>query len=116
MATVKHWPGGGAVTDTHVAGGKTPRWSKLKKRDLVPFQTAFAAGVGGVMVRHAVIPGLTGGIPGTQSRARFSIAQPGWRQNVDHYGLARNGGGYDSDGTVTVPAAVSVDKMALTSP
>ena len=73
MATVKHWPGGGAVTDTHVAGGKTPRWSKLKKRDLVPFQTAFAAGVGGVMVSHAVIPGLTGGIPGTQSRAALSV-------------------------------------------
>jgi beta-N-acetylhexosaminidase len=68
MATVKHWPGGGAVTDTHVAGGKTPRWSKLKKRDLVPFQAAFAAGVGGVMVSHASIPGLTGGVPGSQSR------------------------------------------------
>ena len=54
-------------------GSKPKSKSKLKKRDLVPFQTAFAAGVGGVMVSHAVIPGLTGGIPGSQSRAALSV-------------------------------------------
>ena len=31
MGTAKHWPGGGKVTDTHVAGGKTPAWSKLQR-------------------------------------------------------------------------------------
>ena len=68
MGTAKHWPGGGKVTDTHVAGGKTPAWSKLQKADLVPFRAAFAAGIGGVMVSHATVPGLRKGLPASQSK------------------------------------------------
>ncbi|MFA7267605.1 MAG: glycoside hydrolase family 3 N-terminal domain-containing protein, partial [Candidatus Nanopelagicales bacterium] len=58
MATVKHWPGGGAVVDTHKSAGSTPPWSTLQQRDLVPFRAAFAAGVGAVMISHAKVPGL----------------------------------------------------------
>lgn len=66
-ATVKHWPGGGAVADTHVGAGKTPTWSKVKRRDLVPFTVAFKAGAASVMMSHARVPGLTGGLPASQS-------------------------------------------------
>lgn len=69
MATAKHWPGGGAVVDTHRSAGKTPAWSQLQRRDLVPFEAAFAAGVDAVMVSHARVPGLSGGLPATQSAA-----------------------------------------------
>lgn len=70
-ATVKHWPGGGAVADTHVGAGKTPNWSSLKRRDLVPFTAAFKAGAASVMVSHARVPGLTGGLPATQSARAY---------------------------------------------
>lgn len=75
MATLKHWPGGGAVVDTHKSAGRTPAWSTLQKRDLVPFQVAFNAGVGGVMVSHAMVPGLSGGLPATQSRAALGAVR-----------------------------------------
>lgn len=70
-ATVKHWPGGGAVADTHIGAGKTPRWSSLKRRDLVPFTAAFKAGAASVMVSHARVPGLTGALPATQSSKAY---------------------------------------------
>ena len=81
MATVKHWPGGGAVVDTHKSAGKTPLWSSLLRRDLVPFRTAFAAGVGAMMISHAKVPGLSRGLPATQSAAalREARAQAGDR-------------------------------------
>ena len=66
-ATVKHWPGGGAVADTHVGAGRAPQWSVLQTRDLVPFKAAFSAGVASVMVGHARVPGLTGSLPSSQS-------------------------------------------------
>lgn len=70
-ATVKHWPGGGAVADTHIGAGRTPSWGSMQRRDLVPFRTAFAGGVDSVMVGHPSVPGLTGGVPASQSRPAF---------------------------------------------
>ena len=75
MATVKHWPGGGAVVDTHKSAGTTPSWSALQRRDLVPFRAAFAAGVGAVMISHAKVPGLSAGLPATQSKSAFAAAR-----------------------------------------
>lgn len=75
MATVKHWPGGGAVVDTHKSAGSTPAWATLQRRDLVPFRAAFAAGVGAVMISHAKVPGLSAGLPATQSKAALTAAR-----------------------------------------
>ena len=75
MATVEHWPGGGAVVDTHKSAGTTPSWSALQRRDLVPFRAAFAAGVGAVMISHAKVPGLSAGLPATQSKSAFAAAR-----------------------------------------
>lgn len=72
LATVKHWPGGGAVANTHTQAGQTPPWSSVHNRDLVPFRAAFAGGVGSVMVSHASVPGLTGGLPASQSKAAMT--------------------------------------------
>ncbi|NQU37895.1 MAG: hypothetical protein HQ526_09925 [Actinobacteria bacterium] len=69
LATVKHWPGGGAVANTHTQAGRTPPWRSVQHRDLVPFRAAFAGGVGSVMVSHARVPGLTGRLPASQSKA-----------------------------------------------
>lgn len=70
-ATVKHWPGGGSVANTHVGAGRTPAWTAMANRDLIPFRAAFAAGVDSVMVGHPRVPGLTGGLPASQSPAAF---------------------------------------------
>jgi beta-N-acetylhexosaminidase len=59
IPTLKHWPGHGHSTDTHQGLGRTPRWSLLKKADLVPFDAALAAHAPMVMVGHLVVPGLT---------------------------------------------------------
>lgn len=57
--TVKHWPGHGSSADTHVGSGRTPRWSVVQRRDLLPFLAAFRAGAPAVMVGHLTVPGLT---------------------------------------------------------
>ncbi|MDQ1537143.1 MAG: beta-N-acetylhexosaminidase [Actinomycetota bacterium] len=68
LGVVKHWPGHGQATDTHVGGSLVPAWSALKRRDLVPFKAAFAHGTGSVMVGHLRVPGLTeGSLPASES-------------------------------------------------
>ena len=61
LGVVKHWPGHGQASDTHVGGSSVPPWSVLKRRDLLPFQDAFAQAAGAVMVGHLRVPGLTEG-------------------------------------------------------
>ncbi|MBE6726422.1 MAG: beta-hexosaminidase [Ruminococcaceae bacterium] len=54
-STVKHFPGYGAVSDTHTAmawDGRTVE--ELESFDLIPFQRAMAAGVPSVMVSHII--------------------------------------------------------------
>jgi len=68
LGVVKHWPGHGQATDTHVGSSIVPPWSTLQHRDLIPFGTAFAHHVGAVMVGHLRVPGLTeGSLPASQS-------------------------------------------------
>ncbi|MFA7267213.1 MAG: glycoside hydrolase family 3 N-terminal domain-containing protein, partial [Candidatus Nanopelagicales bacterium] len=57
------------------SAGSTPPWSTLQQRDLVPFRAAFAAGVGAVMISHAKVPGLSAGLPATQSKSALSAAR-----------------------------------------
>ncbi|HEY9244778.1 MAG TPA: glycoside hydrolase family 3 N-terminal domain-containing protein, partial [Streptosporangiaceae bacterium] len=70
-ACAKHFPGHGSTSaDTHhglvtvEAGLDT-----LRRRDLVPFAAAIAAGVNGVMPGHLRVPELTGDLPATLSAA-----------------------------------------------
>lgn len=74
-ACAKHFPGHGSTSaDTHhglvtvEAGLDT-----LRRRDLVPFAAAIAAGVNGVMPGHLRVPELTGDLPATLS----AVAQTG---------------------------------------
>ncbi len=70
-ACAKHFPGHGSTrVDTHhalatVEGGLT----RVRERDLPPFQAAIAAGVAAVMPGHLRVAGLTGDLPATQSAA-----------------------------------------------
>lgn len=60
MSMVKHWPGiGGGGLDPHDALDSLAPIEELRSGDLIPFDRAFAAGASGVMVAHAVVPGLT---------------------------------------------------------
>jgi beta-N-acetylhexosaminidase len=61
LGVVKHWPGHGQASDTHVGGSKVPRWTALQRRDVIPFKAAFAQHVDAVMVGHLQVPGLTEG-------------------------------------------------------
>ncbi len=70
LGVVKHGPGHGQATDTHVGGSLVPAWPVLRRRDLIPFRAAFADRAPAVMVGHLRVPGLTEGIlPATESRA-----------------------------------------------
>jgi beta-N-acetylhexosaminidase len=70
QGVVKHWPGHGEATDTHVGGSLVPAWSVLQRRDLIPFKSAFAHHGSSVMVGHLRVPGLTEGTwPASESPA-----------------------------------------------
>jgi beta-N-acetylhexosaminidase len=70
LGVVKHWPGHGQASDTHVGSSIVPRWSLLQRRDLIPFKTAFAHQAPAVMVGHLRVPDLTEGtLPTSESPA-----------------------------------------------
>jgi len=60
LSTVKHWPGHGWASNTHTGAARVPSLSVLRRRDMVPFEQAFDAGVPFVMVGHLRSKGLTG--------------------------------------------------------
>ena len=65
---IKHWPGHGEASDTHKASSIVPPWSKLQRRDLIPFKAAFAHHAEAVLVGHLIVPGLTeGSLPASES-------------------------------------------------
>jgi len=71
---IKHWPGHGRATDTHLAPGYIPAYSQLVKSDLVPFDRAIAAGFTAVMVGHLESKGLTErGVPASRSPKALAI-------------------------------------------
>lgn len=68
-ASVKHFPGYGAVSDTHT--GLAYDWrsvEELEARDLIPFRRAMDMGVSSVMVSH-IITNLDSARPATVSSA-----------------------------------------------
>jgi beta-N-acetylhexosaminidase len=70
-ACARHFPGHGSTSaDTH-HGIVTVEASldTLRRRDLMPFAAAIAAGVHGVMPGHLRVPELTGDLPATLSAA-----------------------------------------------
>jgi len=71
---IKHWPGHGLATDTHLAPGILPSYDKLKTSDLLPFDRAIAAGFTAVMVGHLESKGLTErGIPASRSPKALAV-------------------------------------------
>lgn len=66
---VKHFPGHGAGTDSHIGLPTIPPVDELRSADLVPFQRAADRGDLPIMIGHLVIPGLTDGRPATLSAA-----------------------------------------------
>ncbi len=73
LATLKHFPGHGAASgDTHITAGVTPSLEDLRDFDLKPYRdlvAQVASTDAAVMVGHLTVPGLTGGLPATQSPA-----------------------------------------------
>jgi beta-N-acetylhexosaminidase len=68
LGVVKHWPGHGQASDTHVGSTIVPPWSTLQARDLIPFTAAFAHHADAVLVGHLRVPGLTEGtLPASES-------------------------------------------------
>lgn len=60
IAVVKHWPGiGGGTADPHDSLAALDDINDLRSTDMIPFRAAIAADVGGIMVSHSVVPGLT---------------------------------------------------------
>jgi len=59
IPTVKHWPGHGAVGDTHSFARKAAKLSVLEAKELVPFNRVINSGVKLVMVGHLMSEGLT---------------------------------------------------------
>lgn len=66
---VKHFPGHGAGTDSHIGLPTIPPVEELQASDLVPFQRAVDRADLPIMIGHLVIPGLTDGLPATLSPA-----------------------------------------------
>ncbi len=100
MSVLKHFPGHGSASgDTHVAEGRTPDLSTMEQSDLVPF-TALADRGAAVMLGHLTVPGLTGQVPASMSRAA-----------VD---LVRSTPGYDD--TLVLTDALGMDAVGVDVP
>jgi beta-N-acetylhexosaminidase len=69
----KHWPGlGSGDADPHQGATVVDDIEALRTTDLVVFDRLIEAGVGALMVGHAVIPGLTGDRPASLSSAAIT--------------------------------------------
>lgn len=70
LATAKHFPGhGDTATDSHLELPQIPHdLARLRAVELVPFQTAIAAGVASIMTAHLLLPALDAQFPATLSK------------------------------------------------
>jgi beta-N-acetylhexosaminidase len=85
VPVVKHFPGLGHVDgNTDTTPAHVPPLSQLQTNDLIPFRRAAQAGLGVIMISHAVVPGLTEGQPASLAPATYSFL----RQQVGFGGVA----------------------------
>jgi beta-N-acetylhexosaminidase len=85
MPVVKHFPGLGHVDgDTDTRPAHVPPLSQLQANDLIPFRRAAQAGLGVMMISHAVVPGLTDGQPASLAPATYGLL----RQQLGFGGVA----------------------------
>ena len=83
-SVLKHFPGYGNNTDTHVAIAIDNRTlSELESADLVPFQGGIDAGCGAIMVSHTIVTAIDSQYPGTLSPAVHKYM----RENMDFDGV-----------------------------
>lgn len=68
--TIKHFPGYGNNTDTHVAASKDNRsYNDLMKSDILPFQKGIQAGAEAIMVSHNIVTAIDAKNPASLSPA-----------------------------------------------
>jgi beta-N-acetylhexosaminidase len=68
VTVLKHWPGHGSATNSHIGPARVPPLDRLEGRDLVPFERELADGAPVVMVGHLLSRGLTtGDVPASLS-------------------------------------------------
>jgi beta-N-acetylhexosaminidase len=69
VTVLKHWPGHGSASNSHVGPARIAPLADLEKRDLLTFGHELADGAPVVMVGHLLSRGLTtGGVPTSESR------------------------------------------------
>lgn len=120
VPVAKHWPGiGGGAADPHNSASPVASLPALRERDLVPFDRAVAAGLGAIMVSHAIIPDLTDGLPASLSRAAITgelREREGFDGLIvtDSLGMGAVAAHYDNAGAAVVSIAAGAD-LALVS-
>jgi beta-N-acetylhexosaminidase len=82
---MKHFPGlGHADGDTDLGNVTDPSLAELEQNDVIPFEGAIRADDQAIMVSHAIVPGLTGGLPASVSPATYQLL----RDTLDFQGVA----------------------------
>lgn len=67
-SVLKHFPGYGNNTDTHVASAVDPRpYAELWENDLVPFRCGIEAGCGAILVSHTTVSAIDENSPASLS-------------------------------------------------
>jgi len=74
IPVVKHFPGlGSGSGNTDFEEAETPPLSRLKEKDLIPYESLLLEQPVAVMVTNAVVPGLTGRKPASLSSATYKL-------------------------------------------
>ena len=104
--------------DTHDAPGITDSFAQLQQRDLIPFAALQDTGTA-VMVGHLTVPGLTEGLPATQSEpaVRYLRDQLGYADALvmtDALGMQAVGLPEDEAAVLAVIAGIDVVIFTVT--
>ncbi|QUR65992.1 glycoside hydrolase family 3 N-terminal domain-containing protein [Mycobacterium spongiae] len=78
MPVLKHFPGHGHGSgDSHTGAVTTPPLGELVTDDLVPYRSLVTADPVAVMMGHLQVPGLTGDVPASLSKAALDLLRTG---------------------------------------
>lgn len=118
-AVAKHFPGhGDTATDSHLAVptiGVSP--DVLAARELVPFETAVAAGTLGVMTSHILVPAIDPALPATLSASVLGLLRGrlGFRGVIvsDALDMAGASGGRGIPAAAALALAAGVDLLCI---